>query len=133
MLGHPIPRTRTRTKARIQDQILVIIGKGLKCLMLRKTLKYRLNINIDITFYTYTNFQVEIYIFTTFFDCLNSTTFWRFNTTIEHPGPAQDQGFGPLKHKILPLGLYRIYVMNIEINCDNHAKFQVKIYMLTIL
>ena len=48
------------------------------------------------------------------------------------PGPTQDHGFGPLKHKILTFGLYSIYVMNIEINCDNHAKFQVEIYMLTI-
>ena len=49
------------------------------------------------------------------------------------PGPAQDHGFGPLKHKILTFGLYSIDVKNIEINGDNHAKFQVKIYMLTIL
>ena len=48
------------------------------------------------------------------------------------PGPTQDHGFGPLKHKILTFGLYSIYVMNIEINCDNHAKFQVEIGMLTI-
>ena len=67
------------------------------------------------------------------FDWLKSATFWHYNTTFEYPGPAQNQGFGPLEYGLLLFGCYSLYVINIEIYCDNPAKFQVKIYMATVL